>query len=239
MTRFWDEQFEGAGYEETWGNGETVSGSSALDEDFDTSSVTGAPADWDDQCLRANMVSSAAAWVGHDFSASEQISYARIELIWGGFPDGMSQFAQHSLFGVEDSSGTVVWRIDIQERGSANDGPYRIHFRENSDGGGLTGHHDAAYVFSLDTRQRIEVKWDGSANEWEFRLNGSTTYSGSIAGGPTDIQQDLRVGLGAYAGSPGNCELFYDNIAFDDTDWIGAEAAAGSAAIIRRRREDY
>lgn len=239
MTRFWDEQFEATGYDETWSSGETVAGSSSLDEDYATSSVTGAPADWDSKCLRSNMVSDAACYVQHFFAAAHTVSYARIEFIWGSFPDALAQFGTHIFAQQEDSGGVACWQLKIQERGASNDGPYRLQFYENAAGTGLTAHHSSSYEMSADTRYRIEVKWDGSANEWEFRFDGATAYSGTIDGGPTDIQDDLRIGLGAGGGTPGNAELFFDNIAFDDTDWIGAEAGAGNAAIIRRRREDY
>lgn len=222
MAKFWDEKLEGTGYQETWSLGETISGISILDEDYATSSVTGAPSDWDSQCLRCNMDNNDACYVRHNFASSQTISYARVELIWGSFPDGLAQFHVHTLFGIEDSSGNPVWRIYIQERGTSSDGPYRIQFRDFRDGT-ENANHSSDYTFSLNTRHRIEVKWDGSANEFEFRFDGVTTYSGTITTGPTDIQQDFRLGLGALAGAPGNCEIFYDNIAFSDTDWLGAE----------------
>ncbi len=234
MAKFWDEKLEGTGYQETWSQGETVGAGSILDEDFSTSSVTGAPSDWSIQCLRSKKITSENAYVRHDFASSHTISYARVEFIWASFPDAMNQFSLHDLIQMEDSAGAKVWEIVIQERGASNNGPYRIQFREDANGDDtFISHHSSSQTISLDTRYRIEVKWDGSANLWEFRFNGATAFSGSISGGSTNIQNDLRVGLGITNTGAGNAEIYYDNIAFDDTDWIGAE----NLPILRRRRE--
>lgn len=218
MTRIRDEQFEATGYDETWSEGENVGAGSTLDEDYATSSVSGAPSDWDSKCLRVVKASGEQAYVGHDLSPAETTLYFRCEIIIGSFPDALSQFQTMPFLIVADSGGTQVLVLRVQERGAANNGPYQFQFVESSSGSNSS--HNSADI-AADTRYRIEIEYDIAGNSWEWRIDDATQHSGTFSGGPSEIQNDFRVGvIGANTSA---LEWFLDNIALDDADWIGAE----------------
>jgi hypothetical protein len=226
MAIFWDEKFEPTGYEETWSEGETVSGSGILDEDFATSSVTGAPGDWGTKCLRAFGDGAGAVLVGHDFASSKAVSYFRMEVIVKAFPTIGANFGVERIAFQQDSGSADVWIFSIQRRDSLSPNGFNWIWSGNDDGGGLNGYADAANDIALDTRYRLECEWDATGNAFEWRIDGTLVDSGVLTSThPVNIQNNFRVGWQTGAASG---EIFIDNVAFDDADWVGAVPSVGS-----------
>ena len=232
MTSFWDEKFEPTGYEETWSEGETISGSGVLDEDFVTSGVTGAPGNWDAKCLRVVSDAAGAVLVGHDFASAQVISYFRMEVIVKAFPAIGANFGIERLAHQFDSGATDVWTFGIQRRDSLSPNGFNWLWQGNDDGGGLNGRPDTTNDIALDTRYRLECEWDATGDTWEWRIDGDPVANGMLTSThPINIQNNFRIGWESAATGG---EIFIDNVAFDDADWVGP--AAGNLLLLNPAR---
>jgi hypothetical protein len=72
------------------------------------------------------------------------------------------------------------------------------------------------------TYYRVEVKWDNTGDTWAWKLDGTPMNNGALVA-------DASVGfirLG-YRVSERTGTVYFDNIAIDDADWVGEEAAGG------------
>ena len=207
-----DERLEGTGYEETWSDGETVGGSSSLDED--ATPHASAPASWGSQSLQASTAAGETAYVGNTGLPDHNKFYFRAEIIYDtqGISNGeivYPVFFLHNatdnmlLLAIFNSSGTLVFIVIDSRDGSFSQ-------REN------TG------AISVDTLYRFEYKWDLSDNTVEWRINGSTIGSGSITGGGTSLNiNDFFVGIVSNT-STGSDVVQLDRVAVSRHGWIGA-----------------
>ena len=204
-----EEHFEGAGYEFNWSDGETVGGSSTLDEDTDTAEV-GDPFGWDDQCLKAILVSSDIdAYVQHTFPHDIPETYTGIELIVTA--EDLADTESHTVaLAVDISDVVIIWAISVLQTsgnlelviGIAHDGFL----------------NDFVVPFNLNQCVRIEIKWDSIANEWEWRLDGVTQNSGTLTGAAVGRGLGiLRVGLDEINAQ--GSTVYYDNICVDPLDF--------------------
>jgi hypothetical protein len=219
-TRVVDEKFEGAGYEESWT--ETVGASNTVDEDYATSSI-GSPATWDSQCLEVIVGNTNTTQSLHaNLASSYAISYSRIEFMFTSEGIGNGGVV---VFCDVGSSNMAASSYNIRFYQAA--GVYSIYLNAKYDGS-----NHAYYSLTnilLNTKYIVEVKWDTTNHVWAWRLDGvdqpnnvdatdPITSEGTTSGSPV-VFQSLRVG-------PTNTVGTYcvDNIAIDDTTWVGAEA---------------
>jgi hypothetical protein len=217
MARIWDEKFEGAGYEETWSSGETVGAGNTLNEDYATSSLSSPPAVWDDQCLQV-IVDTAGeeSFVGHDFGASPVvIGFYRLEIMVHSCTVANYQtltvlrvvnpaYGIDFNLGINNNGGTLRWQLDA-----------------------YTGTPENSYAtFALDTFYRVEIKWDSTNKVFEWKIGGVSINSGTFTG-TTYTGKILSLGARNHV-----CELYEDNFAIDDADWVGAEGGAAGGSII-------
>jgi hypothetical protein len=211
MTRLVDETFEGTGYAES-GWSESVGTGCTLDEDASSSDV-GSPSGWGDQCLKA--VSASTGWYAYaqrSLDNPEPDTWWRFELViasesladsntkelvrvfssvWGGC----------FFLGLAQVSGSLVFWAAIFHDGSA--------------------HTYTSSAITTGTRYRIEVKWDSTNDEWEWRLDGVTQDSGSLTGSHQTDCEILRLGI--LSAEAIDLTVYHDLLAVDDADWVGAE----------------
>jgi hypothetical protein len=232
MSRFWDEKFEtNPGFDQVWDT-ETVSGDGDLDEDFLTSSVTGAPSNWGSRCLRVlEDSSSGVVRLQHAFPSSHAISYFRKVIIFKTKPTIATNFSNRALMEIYDSTNTLAYNLQLQRRDSLPDG-HNFSAQVNDDGV-LSPFVDSANGVALNTPYRLEVKYDATNDLWEMRIDGRNWASGSLTlTHSVNIQNFFRIG--STQGGTGG-EWFVDNIAFDDADWLGPEPS-GSGSLLSTTR---
>jgi hypothetical protein len=217
MARAWDERFEGAGYEETWSEGETVAAGCTLDQDYATSNLATPPDDWQSQCLQCVIDTVGdETYVEHIFASDMGLSYVRAEWVFTALPTLTNQQSA-ILLKVYNRAVTTCFMIGLKNDGAAT----KIWFVDAQN-----GTDDYGPTAVQGTFYRVEVKWDNPNNAWEWKVDGVSQGTGSFA-------QDIglgRIRLG-WIGSHGVGTVCHDNFAIDDADWVGAEAAVGGGTI--------
>lgn len=215
MARIFDEKFEGTGYEETWSGGETVAGGCTLNEDYATSGLSGVPSTWNNQCLQViSDTTGDEVYVGHTFGSALPIAYYRIEVYC--HTATITNYNMMTVLrllnngygacfdlGISNQGGTYKWEIDVF--------------------GDTTPSYYATFAF--DTFYRIEIKWDNTNNAFEWLINGVSQNTLAF----TNNSSTQRISLGARNHVT---ELYLDNFAVDDSDWVGAEGGGGKVPLI-------
>ena len=211
-----NETFEATGYDEIWSEGETLGTGVTLDEDYSTSSVTGAPSDWGSQSLQIVLAAGEDSYVEHDYAGSSYAeSYMRVEFIVGS--DDLVD-------------GDVTHFVSV--RGPGSEKMYQFLFARAGGQPYLTTQvfHDGTsniynMVISLNTRYRAEMYWSATKDEWEFRVDGNTRASGSLTGPAVDWEL-ARFRLGDIGGQQDAAATVYvDNMAFSTASWVGGATA--------------
>jgi hypothetical protein len=219
--QLWDEKLEGTGYEETWSAGETVGGSSTLDEDANVTDVSSPPS-WDSQCLKSAVVApDTQAYVQHSWGIRHNISYARVEFIVDA--EAVPNSTSISVAaGIDSVAVQTIWDIQIFKDGSGNRILRMILYHNGSPN---------AYTLSdmdLDKRYRVEVLWDMDADAWAWRIDGSAQDSGSLTGSANGWAFGLlKVGLDS--SNAQGTTVYYDNIQVATADWPGPESFTRTA----------
>ncbi len=221
MTRIFDEKFEGVGYEEaSWS--ETVGGSSTVDEDKATSGVTGAPANWDVQCLEIDKA-------GGDNAYTEQINFVqtdswfRLDFILTAESlanGGLARFIQ-----VWDNSWAAAFQLFFYQVSGS------LKLRMRSFHNGSSNYYAALTTISLDTFYRVEVKWDITNNVWAWKIDGVAQPNDQDVSDPitsegilssTHVTDIDNIRLGGQSGDNA-WQGYFDNFAIDDADWVGGD----------------
>lgn len=223
-TIVFDEKFEGTGYEES-GWSETVGGGATVDEDADTSDVS-SPAGWGSQCLKIVAPENTDAFVAQERSSLSD-SWLRIEVV----------IASHSISSGNHGLLLIVWDFDYSDvytLRTVNIGG-TLYFQIAVYHDGTENEYTSLNSISLDTRYRIEVKWDVTNDVWAWRIDGADQPNDQDASDPvtsegilTDTHAtnlaNFRVGgvaFGAYSSSA--MTSYIDLIAIDGAGWVGAE----------------
>lgn len=208
-TAIWDERFEGTGYEETWTIGESVGGSSTLNEDYATSSLTNPPSTWDDQCLRIIQASGENANVGTAITAQDTI-YFRME--FSLVSSGLAAYESTGMAFLY-SGGTPLAYILITPD---NVGP-RLRLNNYASGSAVPYYYDITegdyYV--------VEVFWDITTDTWEWRVNGVSQDSGDITDATRQSAQfnTLYIGGSSSYTFTAASEIVIDNVLISPTTW--------------------
>ena len=208
-----DERFEGTGYEETWSEGETVGGSSSLNED--ATPPTGSDASWGSQCLTATTASAEVAFVQSiaEFPDNDKF-YLRYEIILTTIGIGDTQFFYTFLLNHADTDNIAT--VIVYNSG----GTILFLGYDNRDGAGLANTWNSAVT--TDTLYRVELKWDLSDDTIEWRLDGSTKDSGSLSGSATGWNvNDITAGITSKTATTTDV-VSCDKITVSTTDWVGA-----------------
>ena len=228
MARIFNEQFEATGYDETWSLGETVDAGCTLDEDAKTN-IINSPTAWGKRCLKADVVGATGddACVSGDLVnvSDAPLTYLRFEFIVTAHDLDINA-EKGSLIYVTDSADTMLYRtwLRYQDR-------VLLRTEVKLDGVAITT-QDSAITIANNTRYRVEYKWDIANAKFEWRINGITEYASNLAAGRgAGIDYITFFGLNSVSAGE-NITAYFDNLAIDDSDWVGAES--GVTGINRR-----
>lgn len=222
-----DEKFEGAGYEETGWN--EVVGAGTVDEDAASSDVS-SPSGWGSQCLKVIAPSGGTSMAYNDFG-DNAIAYYRVEVVVTSAESANNFMIFHCYNTNGGAFAAVFW--------GAYDGA-DLTFALNSYHDGNSNAYNAFGTYSLSTRYRIEIKWDATNDKWSWKIDGVVQPNDQDASSPvttegnlTDTHQTTVDAI--YAGDAWgniNTTTYYDLIAIDNADWVGAEVTTHPQVII-------
>ena len=232
MASIFDEKFEGAGYEEA-GASETVGAGCTIDEDADSADVS-SPSGWGSQCLKFISLSGITNKVEWSDFGPKVISFYRFEVVITA--ESLANSQDNTLFIVADSGWATAFNMIFHQDGIGN-----LKFILNSFHDGNYHSYIGFPTISLDTRYRIEIKWDATNDHWAWKIDGVSqpndqdasspvTTEGNLTGThPTDCDQ-LVVGNWD-ASNDADVTHYYDLIAIDDADWVGSESSGTNIKI--------
>jgi len=224
MTRIFDEKFEGAGYEEA-GAIEQVGAGCTVDEDADSADA-GSPSGWGSQCLKLITLSGVQNNVYWEFGP-KAITHFRFSIVPTAESFANDQGA--ALAVVYSDVVATVFVLYLSQDGSGN-----LKFF-------LISYHDGAWnkyvgfpTLSLDTRYRVEVKWDATNDHWAWKIDGVNQPNDQDASDPVTTEGNLTsthptdtdyIILGNSGwDQDADTTICYDLIAIDDADWVGTES---------------
>lgn len=210
---FFDEQFEGAGTEETWSLGTTVDGGATLDPDY----AAGAGCSGS-QSARHVVPAGAACRYHHDYGEKRTL-YGRVQIYIESRTDPMNAF--HPLLSIgtrEDEGAPAVFLAHLVRRGSGNPIGLEVDMWHN----GGVNQIPAAVPVLLNTRYQLEWKWDLVTATWQVWLNDVSLGSGSITGtGLNSVPSFISLGSGTFARADFPVTYQTDMVALSDSARIG------------------
>ncbi|MHA1938714.1 MAG: DUF2341 domain-containing protein, partial [Candidatus Thorarchaeota archaeon] len=220
--RVFDEQYENPGspgYDESpW----IETGSP--NENMATSGITGAPSEWGDESLEAVFTGSDVYAEGN-FNGTYEKSFLRLEFILDS--ESLSPGDSNRILDVEDDSWSNVYYLNIVKTGG---GALKLNLACYHNGGWNS--YNSFADLSLDTRYRVEVKWDSTAgvDEWSWKLDGVVQPNDQDSTYPVETEGILTAThspnvrntfIGTMWSTGGNMTTYFDLFALDDSDWVG------------------
>jgi len=220
MTIFWDEKLEGSGYEEIW-TGEVADSGCTVDEDADPSDVS-SPANWGNDCLKCISADSTnqQAYVGKTFASSYDPVYQRFEMVITG--ENLANDEKATIWKGADTSWQVRFEIRLYQESGALLLKLFNSKTDYSDWEEIDGP-----AVSLNTLYRVEIEYDVAGGNLNWKVNGNS-QTGTTPKGTEEFGR-LEAGIRDQTGS-GALTIYYDLIALDDADWIGAAGTTKSVA---------
>ena len=222
MSRIFDEKFEGTGYEET-GWTEVVGAGSTIDEDQVTS-VVSSPSGWGNQCLKIASTGNDA--YTYNNVGAEAITYWRFEFIITAESvanDGYLIIA----YSYQSSFGGTPWYLFLNKDSEGN-----RKFLVDSQHDGAAHYYFGFPTLALNTKYRFEIMWDATNDHWGWRIDGVNQPNDQDSTSPVTTNGNLTsthqsdsgvLILGSFAGVA--FTTYYDLVACDSADWVGAEAS--------------
>lgn len=219
MATVWDEGFEGAGYEETWSNGETVGAGSTVDEDADTADM-GLPSGWDNQCLKLVTTGNDAYVLQNDLSELTQ-SWWRIE--FGITAESFGDNEGNDLLGVWDSSWVNVIDLLIRQKS----GQLRLRMNMKYDGSHAWSDY---YDISLNTRYSVEWKFDVTNGIFEWKMDGASQGTRALETGHAADLDKFFVGWQSVEAA---ATAYVDLITISNSGWVVSTGANPASTTMR------
>jgi len=217
MARIVNQKFEGTGYDngESWTEG--VGAGCTVDEDASPGDVS-QPDFWDRQCLK---IVKAASVNGFTYvqQGETAIQYTRIEFVITDhtIAEGLSAPIVLGLNGI----GSQCWQLLLYRSSGVY---YLLIFAELN---GVDWTADVGPAYSLNTRYRVDVKWDTTNHLFQWWVDDVDQGSAALTAGHY-IQGIVACG-DPYANA-GAYTAYYDLVAVDNADRIGSE---GQPAVKR------
>ncbi len=222
MARIWNEKFEAIGYDEVWSQGETIGAGNTVDEDANPADV-GNPASWGGRCIKMiNGGTNVNTYVSHAGLAKAD-TWLRFEFVLS--VESMEQ-DDFQYFWQSYNGGNPLYRFNVKQKW---DGTFPITLKCYHDGG--INSYEALSPLVVGTKHRIEVKWDSTNNVWAWRLDGVNQPNDQDGTDPVESEGVLsnthETQLDQiYCGLQNQSHamtMYYDLVAIDDADWVGAE----------------
>lgn len=218
MARVFTEGFEATGYDNSWA--ETIV-SGTLDEDAAVSEA-GSPSGWGTKCLKV-ISDGGDCRADHDLPSAVNDSWLRVEVVVTA--ESLANGNLANILIVNDSSFGAVYTLDLKQVAGV------LRFSLSCYHDGNYNGYDSLTALSLNTRYRVEVKWDSANDVWAWRIDdvdqpnnvdstSPVTSEGTLTSTHRTNIDKLRVGVWQHRTA---CTYYVDNIAIDDADWVGAE----------------
>ncbi len=208
------ETFEPTGFDLTgWTINVGAPGPGVIEEDYDASTVTGAPAGWQDQCLQVQRLTSfGTADIERAFPSSA-IEYHKFDII---LKTGLN-FGETLFVWSLESTGTIQNAIQIAELGA---GPFFYIYI-------LGGQTAQTGNISTDTVYTIDIRLDRTAEEYEWKINGVLQPNDNDAAPPITVPGTLfaapvhdKIRIGVPTGTVEVTEYFIDNWQWSSCNWV-------------------
>jgi len=211
-----DEGFEGIGYEED--NWTVESGIGTINPDSPVSNA-GSPTTWGDKCCYIDIVEqtylyqqvapNAKYWRVETVVTSENIDDGQEFIICSGYTYVIG-FAW-SVGWYRNFSGDIQWRMKCRHDGTSN-------------------YYYGLKTPRLDTRYRIEVKWDADTDTWAWRLDGinqpnniddsePVTSEGTLTDNHVPDTGAIFLGSGDLT----SASIYVDLVSARTFDWVGGD----------------
>jgi hypothetical protein len=203
-----DENFEGAGYEETWV--ETVGGSSTVDED-DTSTPGTPLAGSGSHCLKCEVTSTDTdAKTRNTLSGNEDIVYASVDFYATAedFDEGEGCY----ILLIGDALAANV--CDIQWYQSSG-----LKFRLQYYSGGSIN-STAGVAMSLNTWYRLEFRYDITNTAWSWYIDESLQDSGVLAAAMR-TPRFMTIGIAGHSTHNGTTTAYFDQAHWNTERYMG------------------
>jgi hypothetical protein len=218
MARTLQEFFEGAGYENAWT--ESVPGTCVVDEDA-ASSAAGSPPGWGSDCLEITLDGGGVDCFSYIQVGDQALFFFRVEFVVTSI--GFDADAQQCTFFNIYNNALTERRFLGQLIRSAGVNVVALYVYAASQASPtLVG----AFALSLNTRYRIEGKWDETNDLWEMRVEGHVFGSGSLSGGQ-ETKQCGAIVLGDVLNSVRAVTMYLDRIEVDDAQYVIHSVALG------------
>ena len=238
MSRFWDEQFEATGYDETWSEGVT---GTTIDPNADPADVS-SPSSWDTKSMKITCAGGSGneVYLKHVDGSTYAVTYYRLEIVVTA--ESLSNGNQNYVLWIyRDSSFANAFTLFITQV-SAN-----LYFKLNAYHNGSANNYQSLADISIGTRYRVELMWNATANTWAWKIDGVAQPNNVDGSDPVESEGTLTdthaTTVDAWAIGQVDQEdgaaltAYYDLFAIDDADWVGAEPGpAGGIVVLRRRR---
>lgn len=229
MSRYFNETFEADGYDEVLGVGweQGAGAGCSVDPNANTDDVSN-PAGWLTRALKIDYAAAGYEAYARTITANKDISYSRIEFIITA--DGLVNNENLSIINCNDSSWGSCWAFHFGKH-AEGDYYFAIYAFYDDAGHWITGFT----IPALNTKYRLEIKWDITNHLWSWKVNGvvqpnnvDDTFPVESEGilSSTHAIDQAKIGCGSYNWDIEKAyTIYFDNVAFDDVDWIGAEIA--------------
>jgi hypothetical protein len=205
--------FEATGIESGWG--QTVGSGNTID--WDASWPADPPPSAGSECLRTlgdgggndNVFARWDRGSGNETDVNFCRGYFRFDT------EALNNGEGFNLFGVLQNFTSLSAVIQLVQ----TSGTPKLRLAYYDDG---TEKTTALISINLDQTYLLEIKYDTSANEWEWKIDGVSQHNGSLTG-VTRLCRYLAAGI---LGTPGadtgtDTDIYSDLLAWDDADWIG------------------
>ena len=228
MTLLFNETFQGTGYSETWSEGETLTAGNGADEDFSSAVYMAQDRirSWGSQCFRtfALPLKTSAKVIDHGIGA-EAITYSRVEVVV--VTDGLANGEETVFYKAMNAGNDPLFELKLKQTAGV------VSFVLDSYHDNASNEYTSILPVALLTLYRVEIKWDATANVWDWRINGvaqkndqdstdPVTAEGDLTGGhPTEMSK-IELGLEGFGSDAIN--VLYNNFAIDDSAYLGEGA---------------
>jgi len=219
------QNFEGTGYDNSEAWSTSTSGSGAIDADAATSGA-GSPSKWCDQALKVTSTAAAEqAYISNDADLNADdttqipIGYFRLEFVVDSHSLASGEY--NSIMAVYNTGWDIAFRLYLRNVSGT------LKLRINVYNDDIGQEYDSLTAIALDTRYRVEVKWDITNNLWAWRLDGVNQPNDVDASDPVEsegVNISVRgldeVSIGHNVASNAGV-TYFDRYGISTTGWIG------------------
>jgi len=234
-----EETFTGDEFDNTWAQSTGTAG--IVDGNKDTSTVTGAPAStWAPSCLEIIKPGLDIAFITQINAFSDNfpnVHYLRFDFILHSH--NINTNGQNVLIAIAEDytlSGSNFYILRLWNSGGS------LYFRISCLYDGAPHNYLSFNTVDLDTKYRIEVRWDEKEDEWEWKIDGvaqpnnvdsmsPVTSPGTLLAGHNERLGRMRFG-GFWGTSPNTITAYFDNIGVYDTGWADEPSSSFSSLSV-------